>query len=403
MQAQGRRTQPEVSTSSKPAEAGSSYRFLVRSAEEAVGAIRTQLGEEARVVSVRSVKAGGFMGLLGTTRLEVIAQVPAPVRQSPPAALAEESGEPSFASLLAAAPSIGRVATGRGPASVYGFAAPTVAPASAPDFQSAVAVSAPVAVPTVPARRSPAPQRIDGLLRRSGLSEQLIARLQAGASWAGHDDERPLHQGLTQVAEQIRQLAADVPSRQLPARTAFLGMPGVGRTTALCKWLSAEVFTRGRRGSVASVEFDRQLGAEDLAVYAELLGLEFCRQVPAAEQGTTRDFCYIDVPPLSLTRTEENVRLHRFLDEQRIPGRVLVVSGLHDSALLRRTCTIGVELGCTHVIFTQLDELPQWGKLWDFLIESPLAPLLLTCGPGLSGECEADVVGAVLRRTFPWN
>ena len=91
MQAQGRRTQPEVPTS-KPADAGSSYRFLVRSAEEAVGAIRDQLGGEARVVSVRSVKAGGFMGLLGNTRLEVIAQVPAPV---PPVEMVAPMAAPS--------------------------------------------------------------------------------------------------------------------------------------------------------------------------------------------------------------------------------------------------------------------------------------------------------------------
>ncbi len=403
MQAQGRRTQPEVTTS-KPAEAGSSYRFLVRSAEEAVGAIRQQLGEEARVVSVRSVKAGGLSGLMGNTRLEVIAQVPAPVRPAPaPAAPADEPGDwrappqdqaPANPELPAAAPSVARAA--RGPASVYGAAAST-AVASASEF----AASAPAAI--APSRRQSPPPRLEGLLRRSGLSEQLIARLQADGNWPGSDEDRPLHQGLSQVADQIRQLAAEVPTRKLPARTAFLGMPGVGRTTALCKWLSAEVFTRGRRGSVASVEFDRQLGAEDLAVFAELLGLEFCRQVPAGGQGGDREFCYIDVPPLSLTRTEENARLHRFLDEQRIPGRVLVVSGLHDSALLRRTCTIGVELGCTHLIFTQLDELPQWGKLWDFLIESPFVPMLLTQGPSLSGECETEVVDAVVRRTFPWN
>ena len=392
MQAQGRRTQPEVPTS-KPADAGSSYRFLVRSAEEAVGAIRDQLGGEARVVSVRSVKAGGFMGLLGNTRLEVIAQVPTPV---PPAELVAPMAAPSAPS--AADPSEARSPAGRSPATLYGATSPAVAPVSLSERAES---SPPVTANPVTARRSPPPQRLESLLRRSGLSEQLIARLQTGEEWVGNDDQ-PLHQGLTHVAGQIRQLAADVPSRKLPSRTAFLGMPGVGRTSALCKWLSAEVFTRGQRGHVASIEFDRQQGAEDLAVFAELLGLEFSRQVPASRDDG-RGFCYVDLPPLSLTRPEENARLQRFLDEQRIPGRVLVVSALHDSSLLRQTCTIGVGLGCTHVIFTQLDELPQWGKLWDFLIESPLAPLLLTLGPSLSGECETDVVGAVLRRTFPWN
>jgi flagellar biosynthesis protein FlhF len=395
MQAQGRRTQPEV-PSSPPAEAGSSYRFLVRTAEEAVGAIRNQLGEDARVVSVRSVKAGGFMGLMGNTRLEVIAQVPAPVRQ--PAAVA--FSEDTRLTVDPAAPSAPQPVAGRSPASLYASAASAAAPANTP---ASLVVGAGPTAAAAPTRRNAPPQRLDALLRRTGLSEQLIARLQASEEWAGNDEDRPLHQGLLQVAGQIRHLAAGAVSRPLPARTAFLGMPGVGRTTALCKWLSAEVFTRGLHGGVGSIEFDRQLGTEDLAVYAELLGLEYFRQVPAVEQGGGGGFCYLDVPPLSLTRTEENARLQRFLDDEGIAGRVLVVSALHDLTLLRQTCAIGVDMGCTHVIFTQLDELPQWGKLWDFLIESPLTPLLLTLGPSLSGECETDVVEAVLRRTFPWN
>jgi flagellar biosynthesis protein FlhF len=230
----------------------------------------------------------------------------------------------------------------------------------------------------------------------------LIARLQSSPAWPGAAD-RPLHQGLTAVAGQIRELAASVPTRPLPARAAFVGLPGVGCTTALCKWMAAEVFGRGRRGAVASIEFDRPKGAEDLAVFAELLGVDFGRELPATTTATGDRFCYADMPALSLTRPDENRRLRAFLDEQRVPGRVLVLSGLTDLAVLRQASVAGVDLGCTHLVFTQLDELPHWGKLWDFLIEAPLAPLMATCGPSLTGDCETDVIGAVLRRTFPWN
>ncbi len=243
-------------------------------------------------------------------------------------------------------------------------------------------------------------QRLESLLRRSGLSEALVGRLQSDACWA-QASALPLHQGLSAMAGRIRALAAGIGERPLPDRAAFVGMPGVGCTTALCKWLASEVFKRGRRGAVASVEFDRPKGAEDLAVFAELLGVDFARQVPATV--SSNQFCYLDVPAISLTRTEENRRLRAYLDEARIPGRVLVVSGLHDSAVLRRACAEGVAIGCTHIVFTQLDELPQWGKLWDFLIDAPLSPLMVTLGPSLTGECETDVVGAVLRRTYPWN
>ncbi len=391
MQAQGRRTPPEA-TASTPVAAGSSYRFLVRSAEEAVGAIRGQLGEDARVVSVRAVKAGGVAGLLGGTRLEVIAQVPPPAAPAP----VETPREPDTF----------------GPVSTVPQAIPTRRAVTVGATYAEASTEAVTPLPEVPdtaagagaaARRQPPPQRLETLLRRSGLSESLIARLHATRGWPAGGPEQPLHQGLTAVAGLIRQLAADIAQRPLPARTAFVGLPGGGTTTALCKWLAAEVFSRGRRGVVASVEFDRPKAAEDLAVFAELLGVDFSRQVPAAGRAADPHFCYVDMPPLSLTRPEENARLRAFLEEQQLPGRVLVLSGLLDSAVLRQACAAGQELGCTHVVFTQLDELPQWGKLWDYLIEAPLAPLMVTLGPSLTDECETDVVGAVLRRTFPWN
>ncbi|MFT3828766.1 MAG: hypothetical protein QM691_03570 [Opitutaceae bacterium] len=395
MQAQGRRTPPEALASKSPAENGASYRFLVRSAEEAVGAIRKQLGDEARVVSVRAVKAGGIAGLLGSTRLEVIAQAQpsadpaAPTSQQPVA-----EPVPELAEFAATATPPARAVT---PSALYAASAPAVERAPVP---AAVRTAPAESVMSETRRSAPAP-KLDGLLRRSGLSEALIARLQSTPGWP-ESEGRPLHQGLSEVAGQIRRLAATAKTRPLPPRAAFIGLPGVGCTTALCKWLSAEVFTHGRRGTVASIEFDRPKGAEDLAVFAELLGVDFARAVPAPEAGETR-FCYADMPSLSLTRADENARLRAFLDEAQLRGRVLVVSGLHDSAVLRQACTAGLEIGCTHVVFTQLDELPQWGKLWDFLIEAPLAPLLATLGPSLSGECERDVVGAVLRRTFPWS
>ena len=352
-----------------------------------MGAIRGQLGSEARVVSVRSVKAPGFSGLLGGTRLEVIAQTRPP--PDPPTTV-----EPTAAAVGS------EQGDGADPA-VRGSTGATAAPVGPANrsTEEASAFEATRQGSQVAGQRSPQP-RLGSLLRRAGLSEPLIARLREATEDEG-GDERPLHYGLSDVAQRIREMAAAPEATPLPSRSAFLGMPGVGRTTALCKWLSAEVFIRGRRGTVASVEFDRPNPAEDLAVFVELLGLEFSRLPPPP--GNANAFCYFDVPPLSLTRPDENVRLGSFLDEHRVTGRVLVLSSLYDAALLRQACTIGLNLGCTHLIFTHLDELPQWGKLWDFLIEAPLVPLMLSTGQSLSGEWETDVVGAALRRTFPWN
>lgn len=400
MQTQRRTSPPAAQPQSSAPVSGSTYRFLVRSAEEAAGVIRDQLGEHTRVVSVRAVKAPGWSGFLGGTRIEVIAQVQPPAPTIPEAA-GPAPATPAAESAVATAGPLYTAASTR---------------ANAPEKSSAASDSdgsvssgrresarAETAVPATPARnrRNPPPQRIETLLRRSGLSEPLIERLQPlGASAAVSD--QPLHLGLSAIADEIRSLAGAAKAKPLPPRAAFIGMSGVGRTTALCKWLSSEVFGQGRVGAVATVEFDRPHANEDLAVFAELLGLGFARQTLPVDR-TGAAFSYFDLPPLSLTRPEENEKLREYLDDQAIPGRVLVLSALHDPALLRQACAIGQDLGCTHLVFTHLDELPLWGKLWDFLIDAPLTPLLLSLGPSQTGECETDVVGAALRRTFPWN
>ena len=64
---------------------------------------------------------------------------------------------------------------------------------------------------------------------------------------------------------------------------AFLGAPGVGRTTALCKWLSAEVFRRARLGHVVTAEFDRPNNPGPLPVFCEALGVPVAHY-PASTQ-----------------------------------------------------------------------------------------------------------------------
>ena len=60
----------------------------------------------------------------------------------------------------------------------------------------------------------------------------------------------------------------------------------------------------------------------------------------------------------------------------------------------------GRDLGATHLVFTHLDEVPQWGKLWDYLFDDALEPLFLSTGASLTGDLEDDVPGALARRTL---
>ena len=373
----------QTENSPKP---GATYKFVVRTAEEAVQTIRERLGENAKVLSVRQLSGQGLAGLFSKPKLEVIAQV----------------GEASA--------DVGRIGLGVSsePAVPANFAEPgTLSPAStgSPSGRPLLTSATQTLARTGLGRDTTT--RLPDLLRRSGFSETTLSRLQ-GTPAFNAESELPLHRALVEVGQHLRRQAAKRRPRPLPARTAFLGTPGVGRTTALCKWLAREVFGQQRRGRVMKAEFDRPNPTEGLAVFCEALGLSLEYYAPDDSDSTALtlggpagEFLYADLPGLSFREEEENRKILKFLDRERFAGRVLVLNALYDASMLRRAYAVGTDLGATHVVFTHLDELEHWGRLWDFLLEGELTPLFLATGPSLTGDCEEDPVAAVMRKTLP--
>ena len=51
-------------------------------------------------------------------------------------------------------------------------------------------------------------------------------------------------------------------------------------------------------------------------------------------------------------------------------------------------------------MFTHLDEVPQWGRLWDYLLDGALEPLFLATGPSLTGDCKEEVYRELVGRTL---
>lgn len=351
------------------------YKFTVKTTEEAVTLIREKLGPTARVLSVRAVEATGLRKFFSAPRLEVVAQVDPTPAEAAASAAAEAAAEPE------------------------GIVRPRFSSALGSDRNSA-------ARPEVDggprSRLTPFPAAIGltGLLLRSGITETALTRIQAGANW-NELSTLPLHRALAETSRLLRSQVEGRASRPALSRAAFLGAAGVGRTTALCKWLAQEVFRRARLGHVVSVEFDRPNPLGPLPVFSEALGAPLahfpCETRPAVPGG----FVYFDLPGISPRRPAENAPIAEFLDREQITERVLVLNAAYDRAALRDAYAAGRDLGATHLVFTHLDEVAQWGKLWDYLFDEALEPLFLATGPSLTGDCEEDVPGAIVRRTLP--
>lgn len=362
---------------------GATYRFVVRSTEEAVQTIRERLGENARVLSVRQLKGQGLGGLFSRPKIEVVAQV-------------AEASEPNL-STYPPAPDNGSVAPQ--PGALLSTPDDATMSARMADYATARATASVV--------QRDVPTRLPELLRRAGFSESTLARLQALPVFA-EQQAQPLHHAIAEVGRALRQIVQKRPVRPLTSRVAFLGTSGVGRTTALCKWLAREVFTRQKTVRVLKAEFDRPNPAEGLAVFCEALGVTLDYFAPGQDDSAalpvanaTDAALYADLPGLSLRSPVDNAALSKFLDRNQITSRVLVLNAAYDPAMLRRAYAAGRDLGATHLVFTHLDELEHWGKLWDFLIEGELTPLFLATGPSLTGDCEEGMLDSVLRRTLP--
>lgn len=376
----------------RPTLAPGAYKFTVRTAEEAVTLIRERLGPTARVLSVRAVEPTGLKRLFSSPRLEVVAQIDPP--GSPGGQLLQRlhaiSDEP-------AAPSAQEsTTTEAGYTRIPRFEIPEPETPPAPE-----APEQPEGRPVHREEpRMPPPMGLSGLLRKSGITETALNRLQAGPNW-DELNTLPLHRALAETSRLLRLQADTRPQRPPLSRAAFLGAAGVGRTTALCKWIAQEVFRRGRLGHVVSVEFDRPNPLGPLPVFSEALGVPLahfpCETQPAVPGG----FVYFDVPGLAPRQPADNAKIAEFLDREKIVERVLVLNAAYDRASMRDAYATGRDLGATHLVFTHLDEVPQWGKLWDYLFDAEVEPLFLATGPSLTGDCEEDVPGAIVRRTLP--
>jgi flagellar biosynthesis protein FlhF len=169
-----------------------------------------------------------------------------------------------------------------------------------------------------------------------------------------------------------------------PRPHVFVGPPGSGKTSALCKWLTLAVLTEQRLARVWRLDGSSANTSEFLTIHGEVLGVSVERFWSPPPHDA--DLLFIDLPGVESHDTAALLALRGQLAS--IPGaRVhLVLNAAYETTTLLAQWNAFSVLAPEDLIFTHLDEDVRRIKLWNFVFEADCGIRFLSAGQKVPGE-----------------
>lgn len=360
------------------------HTFIADSATDAVSQVRAKLGPEAVVVSVRRLAADGLARIWRRSRIEVLAHVPAPVAPVvapvvPPAPVHDEL----FSRLRDELAEIRRSVACREPFSEPAGNEPVFPPPAAGGW------------------------RAGAVLERAGLSPRHVHRiLDQVRSRHGEHPPATLQEELNVVGAALESLVAPRmvpdPEAQDSGVHVFIGPPGAGKTTCLCKWLTQAVLVEGRPAEVWRLDGSTTNTAEVLSVYGEILSVPVFRVLPEDSLPPAAGrLLLVDIPGGAAEDTAWQAALETLLNRLTSPRLHLVLNAAYDSAILQKQIRSFSGLPLADVSFTHLDEETRAGKIWNLLLGTNCRPGFLAGGQNIPGDFTRPDAKGLVRRLLP--
>ena len=379
------------------------HTYLAESVADAVSQIRETLGPEAVVLNVRRLPAEGLARLWQKPRIEVLAHVPEKVVAPVVAVqMLDEVQVSALAELRAEMREMRENLQRPAPMEDVSKIAVVGKEGGPPPTERVLAHDS-VHVATRPTSHSQntSDWRIGSLLEQTGLSpahsESIVAEL-----CGTHGEAAPIL-----LAEEIELTKQALAARwkNAPTKTTgthvFIGAPGVGKTTALCKWLAQVALVEGRSTAVWRLDGVVANTAESLSVFGEILGVTVERFAPLNGELPDADVLFVDLPGVNHSDANAVAQLSQRIAALPNAQVHLVVNAAYETSLLLAQVRAFSNLPVTDVIVTHLDEESRWGKVWNLALGTNCPVRYLSSGQNIPGDFVAASAEQVFSRQFP--
>ena len=164
----------------------------------------------------------------------------------------------------------------------------------------------------------------------------------------------------------------------------FIGPPGVGKTTLLCKWMAFSVLNENRTAKVWRLDGANANTAEFLNIYGEMLAVSVERfwSPPAAAE----NLLLVDLPGVAPNDPQGLSDLKEQLAALLAPRIHLVLNAAYETSILIDQFRAFAPLQPEDLSFCHLDEEPHEGKLADFLRGTNCSLRFLSTGQKIPGD-----------------
>ena len=344
------------------------HTFIADSANEAVERIRAELGPAAVVLSVRKLPRTGLERFLKQEQIEVLASIEESVSALRSAGVKTQSVD-GLSELREEIRQLRNHVLSRSESPAIGD---TVRHTDAKE------------------------PGLAHILRQTGLlpayAEQIlqdlpgVERLTYGEQIMGASEALRAH---WRAEEQGKAAAVHV----------FVGVPGSGKSTVLCKMLAQTSLVEGQPATVYQLDSHIANPSPQPSVYAEIVGAQFERTLPLQFE-RREESVFIDLPGVPLHHEPGLSRLSEVISEFGIPEVHLVLNAAYEAPHLLEQVRFFSALGIKDLIVTHLDEESRWGKLWNLVLGTNYSIRSLCAGQNVPGDFHQASPDALLARQF---